>query len=50
MRGNAVMNYSVQQCLVNNVAGKQRVYSVLIVSGDAVFVTRDRHRSLGRGR
>ena len=42
MGGNAVLHYNVQQCNVNNMAGKQRVYSVLIVSGDAVCVTRNR--------
>ena len=42
MGGNAVLHYNVQQCIVNNVAHKQRVYSVLIISGDAVFVARHR--------
>jgi hypothetical protein len=45
MGGNAVLHYTVQQCLVNNAASKQAVYSVLIVSGDAVCITRSRDRS-----
>ena len=44
MGGNAVLHYNVHQCVVDNVAGKQRVYSLLILSGDAVFVARDRAR------
>jgi hypothetical protein len=44
MGGNAVLHYNVQQCLVNNAASKQRVYSVLIISGDAVCITRSRDR------
>jgi hypothetical protein len=46
MGGNAVLHYNVQQCMMNAVAGKQRVYSVLIISGDAVCVTRGRSNSL----
>ena len=44
MGGNAVLHYTVQQCLVNNAASKQAVYSVLIISGDAVCITRSRDR------
>ena len=42
MGGNAVLHYNVQQCIVNNLPAKQRVYSLLIISGDAVCVTRNR--------
>lgn len=45
MGGNAVLHYNVQQCVVNNLPAKQRVYSLLIISGDAVCVTRNRSPS-----
>ncbi|KAJ1468198.1 hypothetical protein T484DRAFT_1856188 [Baffinella frigidus] len=36
--GNAVLHYNVDQMIVNNMAHKMRVYSVLMVTGDAVRI------------
>ena len=39
--GNAVLHYNVDQIIVNNMAHKMRVYSVLMVTGDAVRIQAD---------
>jgi len=36
---NAVTHYNVEHMIINNVAHKMRVYSILMMTGDAVRTT-----------